>query len=199
MYSPQSPTYTHKSPKYYPKSPTYTPNTSHSNNALTCTKEPYRPLPFNYSRNRNLFLWKQSLAFPSSLSSCVPGMSSGPGLCEIPVDTFQLAGSRKTKHVHIRKMCISFQCPKDVHIRNMCISETCAYPKDVHIRKMYTSFNFNLPAPERYAHLSGSCKSKLAKPKVEGTPTVGSILTPRGLYRWDSLVPIHHLPVPGGK
>ena len=40
---------------------------------------------------------------------------------------------------------------------------------------------------------------KLAKPKVEGTPTVGSILKKRGLYWVDSLVPIHHLPVPGGK
>ena len=58
---------------------------------------------------------------------------------------------------------------------------------------------FQLPGPEKYAYLSGSWKLKLAKPKDEGTPTVGSISTQRGLYRGDSLVPIHHLPVPGGK
>jgi len=40
---------------------------------------------------------------------------------------------------------------------------------------------------------------KVAKPKVEGTPTVGLILKKRGLYQSDSLVPIHQLPVPGGK
>ena len=39
---------------------------------------------------------------------------------------------------------------------------------------------------------------KMAKPKVEGTPTVGSISKKCGLYRGDSLVPIHQLPVPGG-
>ena len=40
---------------------------------------------------------------------------------------------------------------------------------------------------------------KMAKPKVEGTPTVGSISKKGGLYRGHSLVPIHQLPVPGGK
>ena len=35
---------------------------------------------------------------------------------------------------------------------------------------------FNFPVPETYAYLSGTWKLKLAKPKVEGTPTVGSIL-----------------------
>ena len=39
----------------------------------------------------------------------------------------------------------------------------------------------------------------MAKPKVEGTPTVGSISKKWGLYRGDFLVPIHQLPVPGGK
>jgi len=51
----------------------------------------------------------------------------------------------------------------------------------------------------RYAYLSGTCKMKMAKPKVEGTPTVGLILKKWGLYRGDSLVPFHQLPVPGGK
>ena len=32
---------------------------------------------------------------------------------------------------------------------------------------------------------------KMAKPKVEGTPTMGSILKKSGLYEGDSLVPIH--------
>jgi len=40
---------------------------------------------------------------------------------------------------------------------------------------------------------------KLAKPKVEGTPTVGSISKKRGLYQVDSLVTVHNLPVPGRK
>ena len=40
---------------------------------------------------------------------------------------------------------------------------------------------------------------KMAKPKIEETPTVGLILKKQGLYRRDSLVPIHQLPVPGGK
>ena len=40
---------------------------------------------------------------------------------------------------------------------------------------------------------------KTAKLKVERTPTVGLILKNGGLYRGDSLVPIHQLPVPGGK
>jgi len=39
----------------------------------------------------------------------------------------------------------------------------------------------------------------MAEPKVGGTPTVGSISKKSGLYRGDSLVPIHQLPVPGGK
>jgi len=39
----------------------------------------------------------------------------------------------------------------------------------------------------------------MAKPKVEGTPTVGLIFQKWGLYRGDSLLPIHQLPVPGGK
>ena len=63
----------------------------------------------------------------------------------------------------------------------------------------FWSVHFNFRVPERYAYLSGSWKLKLAKPKVQGTPTVGSISTQRDLYRGDSLVPIHHLPVPGGK
>ena len=61
----------------------------------------------------------------------------------------------------------------------------------------FRSILLNFPVPERYAFLSGSCKMKLAKPKVEGTPTVRSISKKRGLYRVDSLV--HHLSVPGGK
>jgi len=40
---------------------------------------------------------------------------------------------------------------------------------------------------------------KIAKQKVEGTTTVGLILKKWGLYWRDSLVPIHQLPVPGGK
>ena len=63
----------------------------------------------------------------------------------------------------------------------------------------FRSIHFNFPAPERYAYLSGTWKMKMAKPKVEGTPTVGLILKKWGLYRRDSLVPIHQLPVPGGK
>jgi len=39
----------------------------------------------------------------------------------------------------------------------------------------------------------------MAKLKVEGTPTVGLIVKKWGLYRGDSLVPFHQLPVPGGK
>ena len=46
--------------------------------------------------------------------------------------------------------------------------------------------HFNFRVPERYAYLSGSWKLKLAKPKVERTPTVGSISTQRDLYRGDS-------------
>jgi len=59
--------------------------------------------------------------------------------------------------------------------------------------------HFNFLVPERYAYLSGTWKMKMAKPKVEGTPTVGLILKKWGLYRRDSLVPTHQLPVPGGK
>jgi len=58
---------------------------------------------------------------------------------------------------------------------------------------------FQLAGSRKISIFSGSCKLKLAKPKVEGTPTVGSILTHRGLYRSDSVVPIHRLPVPGRK
>ena len=39
----------------------------------------------------------------------------------------------------------------------------------------------------------------MAKQKVEGTPTVGLIFEKGGLYRGHSRVPIHQLPVPGGK
>ena len=63
----------------------------------------------------------------------------------------------------------------------------------------FRSIHFNFLVPERYAHLSGTWKMKMAKQKVEGTPTVGLILKKWGLYRSDSLVPIHRLPVPGGK
>jgi len=65
----------------------------------------------------------------------------------------------------------------------------------------FRSIPFNFPVPKRYAHpsLSGTCKMKMAKPKVEGKPTVGSISKKWGLYRGDSLAPIHQLPVPGGK
>ena len=63
----------------------------------------------------------------------------------------------------------------------------------------FRSVPFNFPVSKRYAYLSGTWKLKLAKPKVEGTPTVRSISKKRGLYRGDSLVLIHHLPVPGGK
>ena len=61
------------------------------------------------------------------------------------------------------------------------------------------SIHFNFPVPERYEYLSGSWMLRLAKPNVGRTLTVGSILMQRGLYRWDSLVPIHHLHAPGGK
>jgi len=37
----------------------------------------------------------------------------------------------------------------------------------------FRSIHFNFPVPERYAYLSGTWKMKMAKPKVEGTPTVG--------------------------
>ena len=40
----------------------------------------------------------------------------------------------------------------------------------------------NFPVPERYAYLSGAWKMEMAKPKVEGTPTVGSISKKWGLY-----------------
>jgi len=63
----------------------------------------------------------------------------------------------------------------------------------------FWSVHLNFRAPERYAYLSGPGSWNWSKPKVQGTPTVGSISTQRGLYRGDSLVPIHHLPVPGGK
>jgi len=41
----------------------------------------------------------------------------------------------------------------------------------------FQSIHFNFPVSERYAYLrlSGTWKIKLAKPKVEGTPPVGSI------------------------
>jgi len=63
----------------------------------------------------------------------------------------------------------------------------------------FWSVHLNFRVPERYAYLSGPGSWNWSKPKVQGTPTVGSISTQRGLYRGDSLVPIHHLPVPGGK
>jgi len=63
----------------------------------------------------------------------------------------------------------------------------------------FRSIHFNFQVPKRYAYLSGTWKMKMAKPKVEGTPTVGLISKKWGLYRGDSLVPIHQLPVPGGK
>jgi len=34
----------------------------------------------------------------------------------------------------------------------------------------FWSIHFNFLVPERYAFLSGTCKMKMAKPKVEGTP-----------------------------
>ena len=40
---------------------------------------------------------------------------------------------------------------------------------------------------------------KMAKPKVEGTLTMGLILKKGGLYRRDSLVAIHQLHLPDGK
>jgi len=40
----------------------------------------------------------------------------------------------------------------------------------------FQSIHINFPVPERYAYLSGTWKMKIAKPKVEGTPTVGLIL-----------------------
>jgi len=63
----------------------------------------------------------------------------------------------------------------------------------------FRSILLNFPVRDRYAYLSGTWKMKMAKPKVEGTPTVGSISKKGGLYRGDSLVQIHQLPVPGGK
>ena len=59
----------------------------------------------------------------------------------------------------------------------------------------FQSIHFNFLV----AYLSGTLMMKMAKPKVEGTPTVGSILKKWGLYRGDSLVRIHQLPVPGRK
>ena len=40
----------------------------------------------------------------------------------------------------------------------------------------FRSIHFNFPVPERYVYLSGAWKMKMAKPKIEGTPTVGLIL-----------------------
>jgi len=40
----------------------------------------------------------------------------------------------------------------------------------------FRSMHFNFPVPERYVYLSGTWKMKMAKPKIEGTPTVGLIL-----------------------
>jgi len=58
---------------------------------------------------------------------------------------------------------------------------TFRFPKDMHI--------FRDPGRWKWQN----CR------KVEGTPTVGSISKKWGLYRGDFLVPIHQLPVPGGK
>ena len=63
----------------------------------------------------------------------------------------------------------------------------------------FRSILVNFPVLERYAFLSGFSKMKLAKPKIKGTPTVGLISRKRGLYLGDPLIPVHHLPVPGGK
>jgi len=43
----------------------------------------------------------------------------------------------------------------------------------------FQSIHFNFRVPESYAYLSGTWKMKMAKPKVEGTPTVGLILKKR--------------------
>jgi len=59
----------------------------------------------------------------------------------------------------------------------------------------FRSAPFNFPVPGKNAYLSGTWKLKLAKPKVEGKLTVGSISKKRGLYQGDSLVPIYYLPV----
>ena len=52
-----------------------------------------RPLPFNNFKNRHLFVWK-TLEFLLSFNHLYQAFS-GPGLCEFPVGTFQLPGSRK--------------------------------------------------------------------------------------------------------
>ena len=54
---------------------------------------------------------------------------------------------------------------------------------------------FWLTCTRKRSYLSGSWKLTSAKPKVEGARTVGSISTQRVLYRGDSVVPLHHLPV----
>jgi len=63
----------------------------------------------------------------------------------------------------------------------------------------FQSVHFNFLVSKRCGDLLGSWKLKMAKPKIEGTPTVGSISTQRVLYRGDFLVPIYHHPVPRGK
>jgi len=67
-----------------------------------------KPIPFKHSGNRKVFLWiffsnklsEFQLPFNHLYQAC-----SGPGLREVPVDTFQLSGSRK--------ICISFGNLKD--------------------------------------------------------------------------------------
>jgi len=92
--------------------------------------------------------------------------------------------------------------PFEIKFRNSCFhwiicTRHVRVPDLVKLRS--TRIHFNFAVPERYAHLSGTCNMKMANPKVEGTPTVGSISKKWGLYREDSLVPIHQFPVHGGK
>ena len=71
-------------------------------NVLVDYREGLRPFQFNNSRNQNLVLRKSSFWIPASIESFVPCMF---GSCEVPVNIFQLFGSRK--------ICISFGILED--------------------------------------------------------------------------------------
>jgi len=53
-----------------------------------------RPLPFNHSGNRKIYLMKQFSEFQLPLNHLYQAYS-GPGLDQVPVDSSQLSGSRK--------------------------------------------------------------------------------------------------------
>ena len=97
-------------------------------------------------------------------------------------------------------------CNHSGNRKNFLMKQTFGIPAFIctrHVRVpdliKFRSILLNFPVPERHAYLSGAWKMKMAKPKVDGTPTVGSISKKWGLYRGHSLVPIHQLPVPGRK